>query len=124
MYYNLISHLMLSSNFTATRHICCRCGKAFVVLESGEYPNKEECVYHHGRLLRNRSKISNLCYFFTIIYLKDVLNLFFLEMYNKTIIEFGFCDMWNYIKVSVSGISLANTYLDLDNSAYHYPIIV
>ncbi|XP_028403843.1 putative RNA exonuclease pqe-1 isoform X2 [Dendronephthya gigantea] len=38
-----------------TRHICCRCGKAFVILESGEYPNKEECVYHHGRLLRTRT---------------------------------------------------------------------
>lgn len=51
---------VLNYHFSATRHICCRCGKPFVILESGEYPNMEECVYHHGRLLRSRSKISTL----------------------------------------------------------------
>ncbi len=54
---------------------------------------------------------------------------FFLEMYNKTIIEFGFCDVRNYQGLgTVSVISLAigsadNTYLNLDNSAYHINLI-
>ena len=48
-------------------------------------------------------------------------------MYNKTIIEFGFCDMWNYQGLSKwyqpAFGSSDNTYLDLDNSAYHKNLI-
>ena len=48
-----------------------------------------------------------------------------LEMYNKTIIGWGFCDMPNYQcrgksyqpRLRLSWYS--NSYLDIDNSAYH-----
>ena len=41
-------------------------------------------------------------------------------MYNKTIIGFGFCDMQNY----QPRLRLAdNSYLDIDNSAYHKNLI-
>ena len=43
-----------------------------------------------------------------------------LEMYNKTIIGFGFCDMQNY---QCLGKSYDNSYLDIDNSAYHKNLI-
>ena len=46
-----------------------------------------------------------------------------LTMYNKTIIGFGFCDMQNYQclgKSYLPRLRLAdNSYLDIDNSAYH-----
>ena len=38
-------------------------------------------------------------------------------MYNKTIIGFGFCDMQNYQCLG------NNSYLDIDNSAYHKNLI-
>ena len=50
-----------------------------------------------------------------------------LEMYNKTITGFGFCDMQNYQCLGMS-YQLAfgwadNSYLDIDNSAYHKNLI-
>ena len=41
---------------SASRRICCRCGKPFVVLEDGKYLTREECVYHAGKLFRKRGE--------------------------------------------------------------------
>ena len=57
--------------------------------------------------------------------IKQLLNLVYgfspLEMYNKTIIGFGFCDMQNYHALAFS--SADNSYVDIDNSAYHKNLI-
>ena len=74
---------------------------------------------------------SHVYYFRLEIYDKTIIefSLWFspLEMYNKAIIGFGFCDM-QIINVSVRVTSLAfgsadNSYLDIDNSAYHKNLI-
>ena len=38
----------------AMEHRCCRCSKMFVIYNSGQYQRVEECVYHYGRLVKNK----------------------------------------------------------------------
>ena len=74
---------------------------------------------------------SHVYYFRLEIYDKTIIefSLWFspLEMYNKTITGFGFCDMQNYQCLGKSyqpRLRLAdNSYLDIDNSAYHKNLI-
>ena len=74
---------------------------------------------------------SHVYYFRFEIYDKTIIefSLWFspLEMYNKTIIGFGFCDMQNYQCLGKSYQpplrSADNSYLDIDNSAYHKNLI-
>ena len=74
---------------------------------------------------------SHVYYFRLKIYDKTIIefSLWFspLEMYNKTIIGFGFCDMQNYQCLGKSYQPRLrpadNSYLDIDNSAYHKNLI-
>ena len=84
-------------------------------------------------MLINLYCFTSLVYYFRLeIYDKTIIefSLWFspLEMYNKTIIGFGFCDMQNYQclgrKSYQPRLRLAdNSYLDIDNSAYHKNLI-
>ena len=38
----------------AMEHRCCRCGKRFIIYNSGQYQRVEECIYHYGRLFKNK----------------------------------------------------------------------
>ena len=38
----------------AMEHRCCRCSKMFIIYNSGQYQRPEECVYHYGRLFKNK----------------------------------------------------------------------
>ena len=70
---------------------------------------------------------SHVYYFRLEIYDKTIIwfSLWFspLEMCNKTIIGLGFCDMQNYQclgkVINLAFGSAANSYLDIDDSAYH-----
>ena len=63
--YNVIMDVML---YTAQRHTCCRCGKPFIIYNSGSYQSTEECCYHYKKLQKKKST-----YIHTVYYLSQYL---------------------------------------------------
>ena len=47
----IIVHVLLC---VAQRHTCCRCGKPFIIYNSGSYQSTEECCYHFKRLQKKK----------------------------------------------------------------------
>ena len=41
----------------AMRHSCTRCGKPFIIYNSGGYQSVEECSYHFGRLRKSKGSV-------------------------------------------------------------------
>ena len=42
----------------AMRHHCGRCGKPFIIYNSGQYQSVEQCCYHEGRPIKKRGELS------------------------------------------------------------------
>ena len=49
--YKILLYILL---YTAQRHTCCRCGKPFIIYNSGSYQSTEECCYHFKRLQKRK----------------------------------------------------------------------
>ena len=41
----------------AMQHRCSRCGKPFIIYNSGQYQSLDECIYHYGKLIKNRGEL-------------------------------------------------------------------
>ena len=47
----------------AVQHRCCRCSKMFIIYNSGQYQRVEDCIYHYGRLVKNRGELAEYAMF-------------------------------------------------------------
>eukprot|EP00118_Oscarella_pearsei_P013239 m.103784 g.103784 ORF g.103784 m.103784 type:complete len:124 (+) comp37192_c0_seq15:1229-1600(+) len=44
----------MPTTFLEVEHVCVRCSKRFIIRSDYQYPTKEECSYHFGRLWTKR----------------------------------------------------------------------